>query len=360
MRFHLSDEQVAIQDALRGALKDAFDRPALHRLVDGEDEFHPPSWRVLSELGLFGVAAPEAQGGSGLGLVDAALALEVLGEGAAAGPCLGQVLAALALCRTDNAAARERWLEDVLSGRRLATLAFGGKWLPQTWTVRETAGHLSGKVRFVPSAAAAGCFLVGLQGGGLALAEHGEGVAISPLKSTDRSRRASAVEFSDAPCTMLFPPGSPEAGKLFDAALVLLSADALGGAQHCLDLSVAYAKERVQFDRPIGQFQALKHQLATMALEVEPCRGLLWYAAYAQDAGLADAAQAASMAKAHICERYVSVARAAVAAHGGIGYTWEYGLHIWLRRALFDQAFLGSPSVHRRRAAQLSSDYTAA
>ena len=119
-------------------------------------------------------------------------------------------------------------------------------------------------------------------------------------------------------------------------------------------MSVEYAKQREQFGQPIGQFQALKHQLTQMALDVEPARAQLWYAAYAHDADLDDAPRAAAMAKAHLCDVYVRTARAAVAAHGGIGYTWEYGLNYWFRRAAFDRAWLGSPSEHRARAADLA------
>lgn len=153
---------------------------------------------------------------------------------------------------------------------------------------------------------------------------------------------------------MLFAPGDPFVARIFDAALVLLAADALGGAQYCVDLSVGYAGEREQFGQPIGRFQALKHQLAQMALEVEPSRALVWYAGYAHDAGLPDASRAAAIAKAHLADRFVSVARAAIAAHGGIGYTWEYGLNNWFRRSMFDRAYLGSPAVHRARAADLA------
>ncbi|WP_302480123.1 acyl-CoA dehydrogenase family protein, partial [Sphingomonas bacterium] len=117
------------------------------------------------------------------------------------------------------------------------------------------------------------------------------------------------------------------------------------------DMAVAYAKEREQFGQPIGRFQALKHQLATMALEVEPARALVWYAAYAWDVALPDARRVAAIAKAHLADCFTSVTRAAVVAHGGIGYTWEYDLSIWVRRAFFDRAFLGSPAVHRARAA---------
>jgi alkylation response protein AidB-like acyl-CoA dehydrogenase len=141
---------------------------------------------------------------------------------------------------------------------------------------------------------------------------------------------------------------------LRDAALVLIAADALGGAQHCTDLSVSYAKERTQFGQPIGRFQALKHQLAHMALDVEPARALMWYAAYAWDSGLPDAPRAAAMAKAHLCEVFTRSTRAAIAAHGGIGYTWEYGLNYWVRRSVYDRAWLGSPAVQRAKAAELA------
>lgn len=357
MHFHLSEEQVAIQDTLRGALADVFGRDVLHAYIDSEDDFHRASWRALCELGLMGIAVPETDGGSGLGLVDAALAVEVLGEGAAPGPYIGQMLTALALTRSDNAAAREQWLAAIASGESVATLAFGGDWVPETWTVSEADGKVSGSVRFVQSASSAALFLVGLAGGGLALVAAGEDVNVSPVKSTDRTRRASSVTFTGAPATILFQSGDPRVQSIFDAGLVLQAADALGGAQHCMNLSVEYAKEREQFGQVIGQFQALKHQLATMALEIEPARSLLWYAAYAQDAELSDAAHAAATAKAHICDRYVSVARAAIAAHGGIGYTWEYGLNIWFRRSVFDRAVLASPAVHRARAAHLSPIY---
>jgi len=202
--------------------------------------------------------------------------------------------------------------------------------------------------------AAANLFLVGTRDGGLSLVEAGPGVSLTPVRSTDRSRRLSTVAFAGATSQELFTAGDPFVQKIVDAALVLLAADALGGAQHCVDVSVSYALQREQFGQPIAQFQALKHQLAHMALDVEPSRALVWYAAYAHDADLPDASRAAAIAKAHLTERYVSVTRAAIAAHGGIGYTWEYGLNYWFRRAVFDRAYLGSPSQHRARAAALA------
>ncbi|MDO7842063.1 acyl-CoA dehydrogenase family protein [Sphingomonas immobilis] len=349
MKFHPSEEQVAIQDAVRGTLADVWPKERVEKFVDGEADFDPESWQALMALGLGGLLLPEDQGGAGLGLLDAAMVVEVAGQAAAAGPLGAQMLAAAIVARSTNDAAKAH-LDALASGEAVATFAFGGDWLPESWDATPEAGS----VRFVQSAGAAQLFILGTKGGGLALVEAGEGVSIEPVKSSDRTRRLSTVTFGGAKAHELFAPGDPFVARIFDAALVLVAADALGGAQYCVDLSVAYAKEREQFGQPIGRFQALKHQLAQMALEVEPARALVWYAGYAHDADLPDAARAAAIAKAHLADRFVSVGRAAVAAHGGIGYTWEYGLNTWFRRALFDRAYLGSPAVHRARAADLA------
>jgi alkylation response protein AidB-like acyl-CoA dehydrogenase len=330
MRFHLSEEQISIQDAVRGTLADNWSMDHLHKFADSESDFDQPSWDALMALGLAGILAPD----SGMGLLDAALVSEVAGEAAAAGPLIGQMLAVAAVSRSSNDDARAH-LDALVEGTGIATLALGDS-------------------DYVACANAAQFFLIGTRDGALSLVEAGDGVTIEAVRSTDRSRPVSKVAFDGAKVHELFAAGDPMAAKLFDAALVLIAADALGGAQKCTDMSVAYAKDREQFGQPVGQFQALKHQLAQMALDVEPARAQLWYAAYAHDADLDDAPRAAAMAKAHLCDVYVRSARAAVAAHGGIGYTWEFGLNYWFRRAAFDRAWLGSPSAHRARAADLA------
>jgi alkylation response protein AidB-like acyl-CoA dehydrogenase len=269
-----------------------------------------------------------------MGLLDAALVSEVAGELAAPGPLIGQLLAVAAVARSSNVAART-CLDGLAAGTTIATLALG-------------------ESPYVQCARTAQLFLVGGRDSGIALVEAGEGVTVEPVQPTDRSRPVSRVSFSGAKRHELFAAGDPMAAKLCDAALVLVAADALGGALHCTGISVAYAKEREQFGQPIGRFQGLKHQLAHMALDAEPARALVWYAAYAHDADLPDAPRAAAMAKAHLCDVYVRSVRAAIAAHGGIGYTWEYGLNYWFRRAAFNRAWLGSPSDHRARAASLT------
>lgn len=334
MRFHLTSEQVAIQDAVRGTLADCWGVDQLHKLADGDADFDSASWAALMELGVGGLALPEADGGAGLGLLDAALICEIAGEAAAPGPLVGQMLTAMAIAASANADAKVL-LGDIASGTAVSTLALGSD--------------------LVQSARAAKYFLADEGATGLRLIEAGEGVTIEAVTSTDRSRKVSRVSFGDGVKSyVLFADGDPQAARLRDAALVLIAADALGGAQKVTDLSVEYAKTREQFGQPIGRFQGLKHQLAHMALEVEPARALVWYAAYAWDSVLDDAPRAASMAKAHLCDVYVRTTRAAIAAHGGIGYTWEYGLNYWFRRAALNRVWLGSPAQHRERAAQLA------
>lgn len=333
MRFHLSSEQVAIQDAVRGTLAECWGMERLHGFADGDEDFDSASWQALMALGLGGLAVGEADGGAGLGLLEAALVSEVAGAAAAPGPIIGQIVGAMALAASGNPAARAV-LPQVVNGERIVTLALDGE--------------------LVQSARTAHYFIAPDHAGGLALFENSPALSIEAVAATDRTRPVSRVVLDAVEGETLFPAGDAMIARLHDAALVLIAADALGGAQHCTDLSVEYAKTREQFGRPIGQFQGLKHQLAQMALEVEPSRALVWYAAYAWDAGLDDASRVAALAKAHLCEVYTRTTRAAIAAHGGIGYTWEYGLNYWFRRAVLDRVWLGGPEYHRARAAELA------
>lgn len=251
MYFHLSDEQAAIQDAVRRTLADGWPMERLHAFADGDADFDTASWEALMALGIGGIALPEEHGGAGLGLLDAALVCEVVGEAVAPGPVIGQILTAMAIAASDNAEVLAQ-LPPLARGEAVATLAMGSQ--------------------LVQSANAATLFLADAEDGGLRLIEAGDGVEIATVTATDRSRPVSRVTFADVKSHHLCGGSDPLAARIRDAALVLIAADALGGAQHVTDLSVAYAKERGQFGQPIGRFQGLKHQLAHMALDVEPAR----------------------------------------------------------------------------------------
>jgi alkylation response protein AidB-like acyl-CoA dehydrogenase len=353
MRFHLSSEQELLQDSIRRAVRETCAEPARRAIIDAADDYSPALWSTLVDLGVAGIVIPEAYGGTGLAILDAALAAESLGECAAPGPLLSHLLATYALVRSPWEEKKQSWLPLLASGQARAAFAFAGGWRPETWEGELVDGAVSATAPFVQGAAGADLYVLGLSDGRLGIVTSKEGVSLTPHNSVDRTRRVSRVDFSATPCAVICDdPASAQA--VFDFAAIMLAADALGGAQTCLHMAIEYAKTRVQFGQPIASFQAIRHELADMAVELEPARALVWYAAHAMDAGLPDRARAAALAKAHLCDRFTSLARHAVMIHGGLGYTWEYDLQIWFRRALADHAYLGAPGDHRRRAGELA------
>jgi alkylation response protein AidB-like acyl-CoA dehydrogenase len=357
VNFDLSDEQRLLQETLRAFTAKECPESRVRELFDAAPANDPALWKGLAELGLTGLLVPEAYGGAGLALLDAVAAAEVLGESAMPGPWASHTIACLAIALAGSEAQKQRWLPRLASGEALATLAFaeaGERWQPNEWQLAPSGGALRGEKLAAPAASAADVIVVGLAGAQLALVDASSGgVACEAADAIDRTRPFSHVRFANAPCEML-SGGSPAAERVRDAALVVLASDAQGGAARCVALAVAYAKQREQFGATIGHFQALKHQLANLALESEPNRPLVWYAAHAWDRAQADAPLVAAHAKAHVTDAFVRIARGAVEAHGGIAYTWEFPLHWWLKRALYDRAWLGSPRVHRLRAADLN------
>ncbi|HKJ25579.1 MAG TPA: acyl-CoA dehydrogenase family protein [Myxococcota bacterium] len=355
MNFDLSEEQELLQQTIRQFAQNECPPTRVRELFDAEEELDRALWNGLVELGVGGLHLPEEHGGAGLELLDLALAAEVLGWAAVPGPFLGHSLAGLAIARGGSDAQKKAWLPKLATGDALATVAFrdaDGGWLPEDWTAA-AAGTLDGAKTAVPYGAQADVIVVGTAGGGLALVERGSGVEAKAMDGADRSRRLHDVAFSGAACEPL-PDGAAAAGPVVDAGLLLLAADAFGGASRLVEMCTEYAKTREQFGVTIGHFQALKHQLASMAIEVEPSRGLWWYAAHAADHIAEDRERYAALAKAHLTEIYLQVARDSVEAHGGIGFTWECDVQIWFKRAMFDRAFLGQPSLHRERSAKLS------
>lgn len=353
MRFDLDEQQLAFQQGVADFLEAEC---PLSRALAAHDTGKPDLelWEGLIKLGLGGIMVPEEHGGLGLGLLDLAVVAEPLGRSAAPGPFLDHALGTLALVIAGTEEQKAEWLPAFASGEKRATIALAenkGEWFAEQWSL-EADPTLTGKKHHVLHAEGADCIVVGIAGGKLA-AVRGDaaGLTISPILSTDGGKQLCDVSFAQTPCELL--DGTPGA-RLVDAGLVLLAADAFGGASEAINMSVAYAKEREQFDRPIGSFQGLKHQIVDSAITVEPAVGLYWYAAHCWDTEPEAAPLQAALAKALITENYANATRRMIEAHGGIGYTWEYGAHVWLKRALFDQAFLGSPRALRQRAADLA------
>jgi alkylation response protein AidB-like acyl-CoA dehydrogenase len=179
------------------------------------------------------------------------------------------------------------------------------------------------------------------------------GVTVESMDGIDRTRPVFRVDFDGAVCQRM-EADTPALARIRDVGLVLLAADSFGTASKLIDLSVEYAGTREQFGTPIGQFQAVKHQLARLGTDIEPSRGLFWYAAYALDHLPGEAEHAAALAKAHITDRAMETARMAVELHGGLGFTWECDVQLWFKRAMFNRAFLGTPEVLRERCAVLA------
>lgn len=357
MNFDLTDDQRAFQGSVASYLGDACTTQAVLATFEPGSAPNLGYWRGLMELGVGGLTVPEAYGGSGLDLLDMAVVVETAGRFVMPGPLIEHTMATYAIRLAGTEEQQARWLPDLASGARRATIALteGSEgWLPPDWRL-PAAGSLTGTKRFVADAVGADLIVVGLAGGEFAVVERGAaGIEISPLPSLDGSRRLYDLSFASTPAERL-PGGPASAQRVCDVGLVLLAADAYGGASRALEMTIAYAKERVQFGRPIGQFQGVKHQLADLAVEIEPTVGLYWYAAHAFDRESPEqATMAAALAKAHITEVYAAATRSVIELHGGIGFTWELGAHMWLKRAVFDRNYLGRPAVHRERYARMA------
>ncbi len=355
MDFGLSEEQEMLQDTVRSFLENECPPPRLREIFDRGDGHEPDLWKGLVEMGLAGLVIDETYGGAGLELLDLALAQEVIGEGGLPGPFMTHSLAGLAISICGSDAQKQRWLPGLAEGQ-VATLALceGAEgWSPEAWQLTASKGVVSGAKTYVPHAAVAERFVVGLAGGALGVVEaDAAGVTLTDQGGLDRSRPVARVEFDQAPVEVL--EGGDDVARVLDAGLCLLAADAFGAATKLIDITVEYAQTREQFGRKISEFQAVKHQLARLGLDIEPTRSLYWYAAHAFDHIEDDAARAAALCKSHVTDRAVAAGRMCVELHGGLGFTWECDVQIWLKRALFDRAFLGTPESLRARCADLA------
>lgn len=355
MNFLLSEEQMALVDSVSNLLRDKCDALHVHKIFNtpGDAQFDVDLWRAFCEMGGPAIIVPEEHGGLGLELVDLAIVAETLGKAVAPLPFLGHSLATIAISLGGSDAQKAKWLPLLASGEVLATVALcEGKsgWMPDQWAL--TGSKLTGIKSLVPNAGEADLMVVGTAEG-LALVEKGASYACVRIDSADRTRPLDTVTFDGAAAEAL-PSGKDATAGLIDAAAVLIAADSFGGAEHCVDMSVEYAKMREQYGQPIAGFQGLRYQLVAMALATEPSRGLYWYAAHAWNAIPEKASHAASQAKAHLADTYLQVTRDTVEAHGGIGFTWEHDTHLYMKRAMINWAWLGTPSRHRLRAADLA------
>lgn len=356
MDFALSDEQKMLEASLRGLLTDRLPMERRRAIAAGGKGYDAALWSGLLAQGITGLAVPERHGGAGLGVLDAAVVAESLGYHAAPGAFAGSlVLAPLALQASGTDAQQAEWLPRIAAGEARIAVGFaGGAGQTGAANVAFDGKRLSGRVQSVLDGGGATHVLVYLADGRPALVPiDGEGVRASLVASLDRTRPLLDVTFADAPAVVLGAANDPVAARtrVLDTGRVMLAADTLGAAQAMLDQAVAYAKERVQFGRVIGSFQAVKHTLADLATMLEPCRSLVWFAAHAQDALPEEARLAALQAKAHLDDVGREVARLATEVHGGMGFTDLQGLHFWFKRIDTNRQLLGTPERCRHEAA---------
>lgn len=353
MRFALSEDQTMLQDSLNRTLADLVPLDRVRRFADaGETAEASDIWMRLAEQGLPGLMIPEDHGGLGLGMLEAALAAEALGRVVAPTPFLGSaVLAPLALKLAGTQDQQRRWLPKLATGVATAGVAISEPIAGARDGAGVTArdGRLTGQALFALDTAGADILIVADRAGGLHLAQTAEAAEFMP--SIDATRRLKELTFKDTPAEAL--ASNQTLDRLRDAAWILLAADTLGAAQVMLDRAVAYAKERKQFGRTIGSFQAVKHLCAEMAAELEPARALVWYAAYAFDHAPDEAPLMAAHAKAHTSEIGRFIARTSTEVHGGIGITDLLGLHYWFKRIGQNRQLLGGPEKVREIAARM-------
>jgi len=359
MDFGLSEDQLLLKDTIKRFLAEQCPTTRVRRIMEGEPALARELWTQLAELGVAGVVIPAAHDGLERELLDLALVSEELGYAAAPGPFLGTAMASVALVEGGDVAQAQRWLGPIASGEVVATVAWGeenGEWRPEALNTKVKSGRLSGKKLLVPSAQISDLLVVAAQdtgGPGLWLVERSApGVEVTAMTVNDMTRPLDVVTFSDAPATKL--PNAAAVQRTWDAGLILVAADAFGGARRCLEMACSYALTREQFGQVIGAFQAVKHQLANMAADLEPSLSLVWYSAHAFDRIQDQSTRHAALVKAHMSDLFDRVARDTTELHGGIGFTWEFDLHLWFRRALFDRSILGEAIFHRARAADLA------
>ncbi len=357
MEFGLSEEQVLIQDSFRGTLGRLSPLDRVRELVLDNVHVDRQLWDGLSEMGMSALLVPEDFGGAGLGLMEAVIVAEELGRVVAPSPFVASaVMAPLAIALAASEAQKGEWLPKIAAGEMRVSVAVSeaASGPREDASVGVVDGKLSGRALFALDAGEADWYLVSDQNGGLhMLASDADGLNVVPLTTIDLTRAVAELQFQGTPCETLAAGTRDILRQVINAGRVVLAADSLGAGEEMLRQAVDYAKQRRQFDRVIASFQAVKHMCAEMASELEPCRGLVWYAGYAFDNMPEEAPLSIALAKSHVDEIGRFVARTATEVHGGMGFTDLMGLHYWFKRIGFNRAVLGGPERLRAEAADL-------
>ena len=368
MQFVHSEEQQMVRASARSVLQ-SYDSVRLRAALEAPGGYEGTLWQqIAGELGWCGLAIPENCGGAGLGWVELCILQEEQGRRLVASPFFATSALGVPLVReTATAAQRAALLPRIAAGSVRLACALGGAdgrppppGVAVSLTFRDGQGLLNGESDFVIHADSADLLLVLARGDDpqeltlLMLSPASAGVSIEPHVMLDLTRPMSRVRFAnvrigaEAVLGVRGAAAVPVARGL-DLARIALAAEALGGAEYVLEMTTEYVKQRVQFGRPIGSFQALKHRLADMMIEVEAARSAAWYAACVADEVPGELAEAAAIAKSYCCDAFYNCAANAIQLHGGVGFTWEHDAHLYFKRARATATLMGSSAWQRER-----------
>jgi alkylation response protein AidB-like acyl-CoA dehydrogenase len=367
MNFAFTEEQEELRSTVRSFLESKSSEEAVREQMETEAGFDRAVWTQMAEqMGLQGLAIPEEYGGSGFGYVELGIVLEEMGRSLLCAPFFSSVvLAANTLLQSGDEAAKAKYLPGIASGETIATLATtepSGKWDESGITMEATKSGdgytLTGTKMFVVDGHTADLILVAARTNGavslFAVQGDAAGLTRTPLSTMDQTRKQAKLEFSNTPAELIGAEGAGGAvlSTVMDLVAVGLAAEQVGGAQKVLEMAVQYAKDRVQFGRPIGSFQAIKHKCADMLLEVESAKSAAYYGLWCASEMNDELPSVASLAKAYCSEAYFHATAENIQIHGGIGFTWEHPAHLYFKRAKSSELMFGDPTYHREQLAQ--------
>jgi alkylation response protein AidB-like acyl-CoA dehydrogenase len=372
MDFAFSDEQEELRRTVRGFLADKSPESEVRRLMETVEGYDPKLWQQMGQqLGLQGLAIPEEYGGAGFTFLELGIVVEEMGRALLCAPYFSTaVLAAYTLLLSGDEDAKREYLPALASGDSIGTVALcekDGRW--DASGVRLAASRdrdvwtLSGTKSFVLDGHTADVILVAARTGAgsgadgisiFAVTGDAAGLTRTPLATLDQTRKQARLTFDATPARLIGREGAGWAvlSQVLDLAAVALAAEQVGGAARVLEMSVDYAKVRVQFGRPIGSFQAIKHKCADMLVAVESAKSAAHYGLWAGSELNDELPAAASLAKAYCSDAYVHCAAENIQIHGGIGFTWEHPAHLYFKRARSSQLCYGDPAYHRELLAQ--------
>jgi alkylation response protein AidB-like acyl-CoA dehydrogenase len=370
--FGFSEEQEMLRQSARALLEKECPTAVVRKLMEDDRGFDPALWKKMAELGWLGLVIPEQYGGGGLSYVDLVLIMEEMGRVVLPSPFIWTAMFAEAIKRAGNANQKSSLLAKIASGDLIATFAYlepSAVWGADgiTMTARKDgAGYvLNGSKLFVNDAHIADCLLVAARTGEsgdrgitlFALEVKRTGIAITRLTTMDQTRKLAEVKFTGVKAEASDILGEPGNGwetlsKVIDRGKVMLAAEMMGGAQKVLEVTVDYAKVRVQFGRPIGSFQAVQHKCANMMIDVESAKSAAYYASWAVSNEVNEAPLAAALAKAAASDAFRRVSAEGIQLHGGIGFTWEHDMHLYFKRAKSSEFTFGDANWNRELVAQ--------